>query len=422
MKILSISAQKPHSTGSGVYLTELVKGFHRLGMQQAVIAGVYGDDSVEFPSEVEFFPVYYKTKQLPFPIPGMSDEMPYESSIYSELKSCELDQMRKNVMGVVKRVMKEWQPDIILCHHVYLMAAWVREEYPDAIVVGISHGTDVRQMIKTDLERMYIREQILKLDKVFTLHGEIQGRVQKIYGCTDEQMQVIGIGYNNEIFHVRKCLNNIRIKENDKRVIRLVFAGKIAEKKGVMSLLRALENVEDRCVELRLAGGYGNIEEYQEILQLAQKCNKTVYMLGMLSQEQLSQEFQRSDIFVLPSFYEGLPLVIIEALACGMHVISTDLPGVQSWLNQCIPLNDITFVEPPVIQNADEVVYETLPAFERRLGRAIGDVVKMVREESDNDREEILTSLQGVSWQGVSETICKSLDELLKEKSLCRFH
>ena len=40
MKILSITAQKPHSTGSGVYLTELVNAFDRLGHSQAVSAGI----------------------------------------------------------------------------------------------------------------------------------------------------------------------------------------------------------------------------------------------------------------------------------------------------------------------------------------------------------------------------------------------
>ena len=38
LKILSITAQKPHSTGSGVYLTELVQAFHRKGCRQAVLA------------------------------------------------------------------------------------------------------------------------------------------------------------------------------------------------------------------------------------------------------------------------------------------------------------------------------------------------------------------------------------------------
>ena len=48
MKILTITAQKPHSTGSGFYLTEMVKGFAALGHEQAVLAGVYREDTVDF--------------------------------------------------------------------------------------------------------------------------------------------------------------------------------------------------------------------------------------------------------------------------------------------------------------------------------------------------------------------------------------
>ena len=59
MKILSISTQKPHSTGSGVYLTELVKSFDHSGHEQAVVAGVYHEDVLEFPEPVRAYPVYY---------------------------------------------------------------------------------------------------------------------------------------------------------------------------------------------------------------------------------------------------------------------------------------------------------------------------------------------------------------------------
>ena len=47
MKILSVTAQKPDSTGSGVYLTELVKGFNKLGHEQAVIAGITKEDLIQ---------------------------------------------------------------------------------------------------------------------------------------------------------------------------------------------------------------------------------------------------------------------------------------------------------------------------------------------------------------------------------------
>lgn len=85
MRILNITAQKPHSTGSGIYLTELVKNWNALGYEQAVLAGVYEEDSVNFPEGVIFYPVKYLSEELPFPIAGMSDEMPYKSTRYKDL-------------------------------------------------------------------------------------------------------------------------------------------------------------------------------------------------------------------------------------------------------------------------------------------------------------------------------------------------
>ena len=64
MRILSITAQKPSSTGSGVYLTELVREFARKGHSQAVVAGVYREDQISLPAEVGFYPVYFQTEIL----------------------------------------------------------------------------------------------------------------------------------------------------------------------------------------------------------------------------------------------------------------------------------------------------------------------------------------------------------------------
>ena len=85
MKILSITAQKPSSTGSGIYLTELVKEYARQGFCQAVVAGVYKDDPIELPDGVDFYPVYFESERLPYPIVGMSDEMPYRSTRYCDM-------------------------------------------------------------------------------------------------------------------------------------------------------------------------------------------------------------------------------------------------------------------------------------------------------------------------------------------------
>ena len=155
LKILSITAQKPHSTGSGVYLTELVQAFHRKGCRQAVLAGVCRDDSVCFPDSVSFYPVYYQSEQLPFPICGMSDEMPYKSTRYQDLTPEMTEQFFTAFRASLNRALAEFQPDVILCHHLYLLTALARKttlasgsgEFSDIRpkVAGICHGSDLRQ-------------------------------------------------------------------------------------------------------------------------------------------------------------------------------------------------------------------------------------------------------------------------------------
>ncbi|MGC4020379.1 MAG: glycosyltransferase family 4 protein [Muricomes sp.] len=401
MKILSISAQKPDSTGSGIYLKEVVKGFDKLGIRQTVSAGVYKEDSIELPGGVEFYPVYYNTDTVPFAIPGMSDEMPYESTVYREMTEDMVDKFQAAAMEQISNAVREFQPDFILCHHLYLLTAWVREAFPDQKVAGICHGTDIRQMLKTDLRRDYIKSQIQKLDMVFALHEQLKEKIKEVYGGDILHIQTVGVGYNNRIF-------NKEVSEQDKKkgdAVELIFAGKLAEKKGVMSLIRSLEYLEygESELVLKLAGGYGNQQEYEEICQLAERCKYPVRMLGKLPQEQLAVEFCKSDIFILPSFYEGLPLVLMEALACGLKVVSTDLPGIQRWMNFHVSGNGILFVEPPKTENADDVPEAELFGFEQRLASAI---TKAVNQKTGTIK------LEHLSWEAISKSIWEKLRNL----------
>lgn len=398
MRILSVTAQKPGSTGSGVYLTELVKGFQKLGHQQAVIAGITKEDCVQLQEEVEFYPVYYKTSSLPFAVCGMSDEMPYESTRYcdmtEEMTACFTNAFRERV----KEVVELFQPDVILCHHLYYLTALVRNLYPNIKVYGISHGSDLRQINKNPWQREFIKNNVCKLDQIFALHKEQKSMICDTHGCLSNIVNVIGTGYNSEVFHVVEGL------EKSTEKIKYIFVGKLSEKKGVMSYLRAISYIPNakEDMELIFVGGYGNESEYQEIKRLAEECPCDVKILGRLSSEELVKKMNESHVLVLPSFFEGLPLVVIEAMACGLKVVCTDLPGIQNWLNENIPDHGVVFVEPPKMQNSDEPIPEFLVEFEKRLAKALIDVRDQQVPKQENVKK--------ISWDG----LCKKLDTYMK--------
>ncbi len=92
----------------------------------------------------------------------------------------------------------------------------------------------------------------------------------------------------------------------------------------------------------------------------AAACTAVVEFAGRLETHELVRAYQNADIFVLPSFFEGLPLVVVEALACGCRVVVSDLPGIRPWLEGHVPDAPVVFVRPPRMRTADDPCPEEL--------------------------------------------------------------
>lgn len=393
MKILSIIAQKPMSTGSGIYLTELVRVLAEEGHIQGVVAGVYKEDSINLPEEAKFYPVYFRSEGLPFNIFGMSDEMPYESTRYCDMTEDMEEKFKREFLTVIDRAVNEIKPDIILCHHLYLLTSIVRERFPELKVYGFCHNTDLRQMGKHDLEREFIINNIRKLDRIFAPQEAQAKEVVRTYGVESDKITLVGIGYNQNIF-------NIDGRREGSSVKCLLFTGKIAEKKGVMSLIRSLEALEypKDELELTLVGGAGNIEEYEIIKDMAERCKYKINFTGRLNPYEVAEKYRENDIFVLPSFFDAIPLVVIEALACGMKVVVTELPGVRDFFTKNVSNANIRYVKLPTLKNMDEPVKEELPDFEERLA---GTISEAMEDGSEADAASVLN----LSWENILKKV-----------------
>lgn len=115
-------------------------------------------------------------------------------------------------------------------------------------------------------------------------------------------------------------------------VHRLLFVGNLFERKGVTDLLNAvaLLRLKDLHIELVFAGG-GDVQAYTA-KAAALGLEKRVMFVGWSTQTEVARLMAQADILVLPSYDEGLPLVILEALANGVAVVCSPVGEIPSLL------------------------------------------------------------------------------------------
>ena len=100
--------------------------------------------------------------------------------------------------------------------------------------------------------------------------------------------------------------------------LRFLFAGQVSLQKGVPFLLDAWRMADLRSAHLELAGVWRLAEQKRSELP------RGVTVLGHCSPAVLREHYRAADVFVFPSYFEGLPLVMLEAMACGLPVIASD--------------------------------------------------------------------------------------------------
>ena len=424
MKILSISAQKPHSTGSGTYMTELVKAFDDMGHRQIVVCGIYPYDQVSMPQGVLTYPVYFTDpgksrfgfeheliypdaefvteadppQTVSYPIVGMSDVMPYPSTLYRDMTTDMIREFENAFINTIKRAVIDLNPDLIICHHLFLLAALVREHFPDRKIYGISHSTDLRQMANCENLREIVRPHIKRLDKILSLHEDQARQIKDVFGVDENLIKVVGCGYDHNRF------NTIgRVARNSSDPVRLCFAGKLSKAKGIPELFAALDILasDESLPEftLCLAGGCRD----EDVIKILENLPKYAKWAGFVSNEELTDMLKRSDIFILPSYYEGLPLVIMESMASGAIPVCTDLPGIKKWINSHVVDSNVRYVPMPEMCTVDTPTEAGKSKFIADLSDVIKRTIKDVYEGNTGS----MPDTDSATWYAVASVILK---------------
>lgn len=123
---------------------------------------------------------------------------------------------------------------------------------------------------------------------------------------------------------------NITEKSTSHTELKLIVVGQLNRRKGIHQLLHLVSQYRKEAVTLDLVGGFENTSD----IYLNYKDCENITFHGFQTHDVLTKLYQEADVFVLPSFAEGLALVGLEAMASGLPIICSDCTGVNDLVVQ----------------------------------------------------------------------------------------
>ncbi|MHA1149715.1 MAG: glycosyltransferase [Promethearchaeota archaeon] len=303
LRILRVICQRPYFTGSGVHLINLINQSKDAHLDQFIVFGQPSDYpyplkevikqentlNVNFKGENET-----KNDDLGFSVAGMSDQMPYKSTKFSNFN----EEMLESYLGAfaekINRAYEQFQPNIIHSHHLWLATALCRVMFPDIPHIATCHNTALRQMVLAPQLKEFVFKPIQDLDSIVVQNKDQKKNIIRLYkfpeGKLSKRIHIIGQGINTKIFFPSKT-------KKKKEHISLIYVGKLSYAKGVPQLITALKELHAEGIQewkLYLAGSGEGIEK-QEIIQMNTDFEDKIIFLGQIDQNQLASYLKESN-------------------------------------------------------------------------------------------------------------------------------
>lgn len=210
------------------------------------------------------------------------------------------------------------------------------------------------------------------------------------YRCPSEKIRIIPNAVDTSRFKpAMECQENL-----------VVWVGRFVPEKGLDYLIEAAKIVarEFKDVEFMLVG-YGPLRgNFRKLAYHFGLLNNVIRFAGPLGRDQVANILGKASVFVLPSLKEGLPLSLLEAMACGKPVIGSDVSGI----NDVIIHGENGILVPP--RKPETLAHWILTLLnDENLRKRLGQTARqrIVEKYSWNM---VLNKLENIYWEILNET------------------
>ena len=175
----------------------------------------------------------------------------------------------------------------------------------------------------------------------------------------------------------------------------LLFVGHVVKTKGVFELVEACTQIEN--VSLRIVGKVFD-DTKQSLLDIAQRRDGGTWLtfVGEISHKEVLREMSMCDMFVLPTYTEGFPNVILECMACGCPIIASDVGAIREMLNIDVKPCGV-LIKPKSTDEVRNAIQSLIDDDKKK--KELGDLAR-IRIQSQYNVEAIILQLKDV-WHKV---------------------
>lgn len=191
-------------------------------------------------------------------------------------------------------------------------------------IVNHIHGADFDEFYTnaSDKKKKLIQKTYDKCSKLIALSGEWKERLQNI--VSEDKIEIIE---NYSIIHETSYQSRIIRKSNNQ----VLFLGELGHRKGCYDIPAVIEKVSEEIPNvLFVLCGSGSEEDEKAIKSLIEekKVEKNVLFPGWVRDRKKDEFLNSADVFFLPSYNEGMPMSILDAMGYGLPVVSTKVGGI----------------------------------------------------------------------------------------------
>ncbi len=265
---------------------------------------------------------------------------PYKGN-YSSLKEDQSSVKRFFILFKLHRYINKISPDLIISFMDHTNMATIltkvifRLKIPLIISVRVNPKKAYQETRKyyNILIRMFYR--LNSVNRIITNVNEIQCLLEENYGISRKKILTIQNGV--DIAKI-KGLSEVDFSDYEDMIknpdlIKFVNIGRLSSSKNHKLLINAFSKVYQKMNNTRLIIiGDGTLRSDLKKHIIMKGLDKVIILLGL--KENPFCYLRYSDIFILSSTYEGMPNVILEAMACDLPIISTNIPGAREILNK----------------------------------------------------------------------------------------